>query len=121
MAAQNPNLTRVRPNGMEDAPQYNLDVDYEKAMAFGITVADINTTLSTAWGSYYVNDFINNGRIKKVYLQADAPYRMQPEDIAYWNVRNSTGEMVPFNTFTAGHWILAPPGWNASMATRRLR
>ncbi|MDD2465256.1 MAG: efflux RND transporter permease subunit [Desulfobulbus sp.] len=109
MAAQNPNLTRVRPNGMEDAPQYNLDVDYEKAMAFGITVADINTTLSTAWGSYYVNDFINNGRIKKVYLQADAPYRMQPEDIAYWYVRNSTGEMVPFNTFTAGHWSFGSP------------
>jgi multidrug efflux pump len=109
MAAQNSNLTRVRPNGMEDAPQYNLDVDYEKAMAFGITVADINTTLSTAWGSYYVNDFINNGRIKKVYLQADAPYRMQPEDVNYWYVRNSTGEMVPFNTFTTGHWSFGSP------------
>ena len=109
LAAQNPNLTRVRPNGMEDAPQYNLDVDYEKAMAFGITVADINTTLSTAWGSYYVNDFVNNGRIKKVYLQADAPYRMQPEDINHWYVRNSTGEMVPFNTFTTGHWSFGSP------------
>jgi multidrug efflux pump len=109
MAAQNSNLTRVRPNGMEDAPQYNLDVDYEKAMAFGITVADINTTLSTAWGSYYVNDFINKGRIKKVYLQADAPYRMQPEDVNYWYVRNSTGEMVPFNTFTTGHWSFGSP------------
>jgi len=109
MAAQNPNLIRVRPNGMEDAPQYNVNVDYEKAMAYGITVDDINTTLSTAWGSYYVNDFINNGRIKKVYLQADAPYRMQPEDIAYWYVRNSIGEMVPFNTFTAGHWGFGSP------------
>lgn len=109
MAAQNPNLIRVRPNGMEDAPQYNLNVDYEKAMAFGITVADINTTLSTAWGSYYVNDFINSGRIKKVYLQADAPYRMQPEDIAYWYVRNSTGEMVPFNTFATGYWSFGSP------------
>lgn len=109
MAAQNPNLIRVRPNGMEDAPQYNLKVDYEKAMAFGITVDDINTTLSTAWGSYYVNDFINSGRIKKVYLQADAPYRMQPEDVAYWYVRNSTGGMVPFNTFTTGHWSFGSP------------
>ena len=109
MAAQNPNLVRVRPNGMEDAPQYNLKVDYEKAMAFGITVDDINTTLSTAWGSYYVNDFINSGRIKKVYLQADAPYRMQPEDVAYWYVRNSTGGMVPFNTFTTGHWSFGSP------------
>ena len=109
MAAQNPNLIRVRPNGMEDAPQYNLNVDYEKAMAFGITVADINSTLSTAWGSYYVNDFINGGRIKKVYLQADAPYRMQPEDIAYWYVRNGTGEMVPFNTFATGYWSFGSP------------
>ena len=109
MAAQNPNLIRVRPNGMEDAPQYNLKVDYEKAMAFGITVDDINTTLSTAWGSYYVNDFINSGRIKKVYLQADAPYRMQPEDVAYWYVRNNTGGMVPFNTFTTGHWSFGSP------------
>ncbi|MGE4560910.1 MAG: efflux RND transporter permease subunit, partial [Desulfobulbus sp.] len=109
MAAQNPNLTRVRPNGMEDAPQYNMDIDYEKAMAFGITVADINATLSTAWGSYYVNDFISNGRIKKVYLQADAPYRMQPEDISYWYVRNRIGEMVPFNTFTSGHWSFGSP------------
>ncbi|WP_306549484.1 efflux RND transporter permease subunit [Desulfobulbus sp.] len=109
MAAQNPNLIRVRPNGMEDAPQYNMDIDYEKAMAFGITVDDINTTLSTAWGSYYVNDFINNGRIKKVYLQADAPYRMQPEDVNYWYIRNSTGEMVPFNTFTTGHWSFGSP------------
>jgi multidrug efflux pump len=78
-------------------------------MAFGITVDDINTTLSTAWGSYYVNDFINSGRIKKVYLQADAPYRMQPEDVAYWYVRNNTGGMVPFNTFTTGHWSFGSP------------
>ncbi|TKB25234.1 efflux RND transporter permease subunit [Desulfopila sp. IMCC35006] len=109
MAAQNPNLTRVRPNGMEDTPQYNVDIDYEKAMALGITVNTINTTLSTAWGSNYVNDFINNGRIKKVYLQADAPYRMQPEDIKQWYVRNSSGGMVPFSTFTSGHWSFGSP------------
>jgi len=109
LAAQNPNLTQVRPNGMEDTPQYNLDIDFEKAMAFGVSVDSINTTLSTAWGSYYVNDFINNGRIKKVYLQADAPYRMQPEDLQYWYVRNETGEMVPFSTFTSGHWSFGSP------------
>jgi len=109
LAAQNPNLTRVRPNGMEDTSQYNLDVDYEKAMAFGVSVDGINTTLSTAWGSYYVNDFVNNGRIKKVYLQADAPYRMEPEDLQYWYVRNESGEMVPFNTFTSGHWSFGSP------------
>ena len=109
MAAQNSNLTRVRPNGMEDTPEYNVDVDYEKAMALGITVHDINTTLSTAWGSNYVNDFVHQGRIKKVYLQADAPFRMQPEDIKKWYVRNSGGDMVPFSTFTSGHWSYGSP------------
>ncbi len=109
MAASHPDLTRVRPNGMEDTPQYNVDIDYEKAMAFGVTVADINTTLSTAWGSNYVNDFIHNGRVKKVYLQADAPYRMQPEDLDQWYVRNATGEMVPFTSFTSGHWSYGSP------------
>lgn len=109
MAAQHPDLTRVRPNGMEDTPQYNVDIDYEKAMALGISVGDINTTLSTAWGSNYVNDFVHNGRIKKVYLQADAPFRMQPEDIEQWYVRNSSGEMVPFSTFTSGHWSFGSP------------
>jgi multidrug efflux pump len=109
MAAQDPDLTRVRPNGMEDTPQYNVDIDYEKAMALGISVSDINTTLSTAWGSNYVNDFVHEGRIKKVYLQADAPFRMQPEDIKQWYVRNGGGEMVPFSTFTSGHWNFASP------------
>ncbi len=109
MAAQNPDLTRVRPNGMEDTPQYNVDIDYEKAMALGITVNSINTTLSTAWGSNYVNDFVNEGRIKKVYLQADAPFRMQPEDIKQWYVRNKNGDMVPFSSFTSGHWSFGSP------------
>lgn len=109
MAAQDPSLIRVRPNGMEDTPQYNVDIDYEKAMALGISVKDINTTLSTAWGSNYVNDFVNEGRIKKVYIQADAPYRMQPEDIDQWYVRNAGGNMVPFSTFTSGHWSFGSP------------
>ncbi len=109
MAAQDPNLTRVRPNGMEDTPQYHVDIDYEKAMALGISIKDVNTTLSTAWGSNYVNDFVNEGRIKKVYLQADARFRMQPEDIKQWYVRNRSGDMVPFSTFTSGHWSFGSP------------
>ncbi len=109
MAAQDPDLTRVRPNGMEDTPQYNVDIDYEKAMALGVTVNNINTTLSTAWGSNYVNDFVNEGRIKKVYLQADAPFRMHPEDIKQWYVRNTNGGMVPFSSFTSGHWSFGSP------------
>jgi multidrug efflux pump len=109
MASQDPSLTGVRPNGMEDAPQYRLDIDFEKAMALGVTVSDINATLSTAWGSRYLNDFVHNGRIKKVYLQADAQFRMQPEDIGLWYVRNNKGEMVPFSAFTRGHWEMGSP------------
>ncbi len=109
MAAQNPDLTRVRPNGMEDTPQYTVDLDYEKAMAQGVSVSDLNATLSTAWGSSYINDFLHQGRVKKVYLQADAPFRMQPEDLDLWYVRNNQGEMVPFSTFTSGHWTFGSP------------
>ena len=109
MAAQDPTLVRVRPNGMEDAPEYNVDVDYEKAMALGVTVSDINTTLGTAWGSMYVNDFLNQGRVKKVYLQADAPYRMNPDDLDLWYVRNERGEMVPFSSFASGYWSYGSP------------
>ncbi|PID77388.1 MAG: hydrophobe/amphiphile efflux-1 family RND transporter [Deltaproteobacteria bacterium] len=109
MAAQDPRLTAVRPNGMEDTPQYILDIDYEKAMALGISVHDINSTLSTAWGSSYVNDFLHNERIKKVYLQADAKYRMKQEDIYKWHVRNNQGEMVPFSAFVSGHWGYGSP------------
>jgi len=109
LAAKNSNLARVRPNGMEDTPQYNVDVDFEKAMALGVTVSDINTTLSTAWGSNYVNDFVHQGRVKKVYVQADAPYRMQPEDLNHWYVRNASGEMAPFSAFSSGHWSFGSP------------
>jgi multidrug efflux pump len=109
MAAQNPDLTRVRPNGMEDTPQYNIDIDYEKAMAQGISVTDLNTTLSMAWGSSYVNDFLHQGKVKRVYLQSDAPFRMQPEDLGLWYVRNKEGEMVPFSTFSSGNWGFGSP------------
>jgi multidrug efflux pump len=109
MAAKEPSLTRVRPNGMEDTPQYNIRVDYEKAMALGLTVSDINSTLSTAWGSNYVNDFIDRGRVKKVYVQADAPFRMQPEHLKLWYMRNSQQQMVPFSAFAEGFWSYGSP------------
>jgi multidrug efflux pump len=109
MAAQNPELTRVRPNGMEDTPQFNVDIDYEKAMAQGVSISDLNATLSTAWGSSYVNDFLHQGRVKKVYLQADAPFRMAPEDLGLWFVRNTQGIMVPFSTFTSSNWGFGSP------------
>jgi multidrug efflux pump len=109
MAAGNSDLTRVRPNGMEDTPQFNVDIDYEKAMAQGVGISDLNATLSIAWGSSYVNDFLHQGRVKKVYLQADAPFRMQPEDLGLWFVRNNQGTMVPFSTFTSGNWGFGSP------------
>lgn len=109
MAGQNPNLTGVRPNGMEDTPQFHIDIDYEKAMAMGLSVSDINSTLSTALGSSYVNDFIDNGRVKKVYIQGDAEYRMNPEDLSLWHVKNSSGEMVPFDAFASTEWSFGSP------------
>ncbi len=109
MAAKDPALVRVRPNGMEDTPQYNIRVDYEKAMALGLSVSDINSTLSTAWGSNYVNDFIDRGRVKKVYVQADAPFRMQPEHLQLWYVRNAQQQMVPFSSFAEGFWSYGSP------------
>ncbi|MGO1297614.1 MAG: efflux RND transporter permease subunit [Vibrio sp.] len=109
MASQDPVLTGVRPNGMEDGPQFRIDIDYEKAMAMGVSVTDINSMLSTAWGSRYVNDFVDNGRIKKVYVQADAPFRMDPENLELWHVRNSKGEMVPFGAFASYHWTYGSP------------
>ncbi|HEY0944766.1 MAG TPA: efflux RND transporter permease subunit, partial [Opitutaceae bacterium] len=109
LAAADPRLATVRPNGLDDTPEYKLDVDQEKASALGISLADINSTLSSAWGSAYVNDFIDRGRVKKVYLQADAPFRMSPEDINRWYVRNSAGEMVPFSSFATARWTLGSP------------
>ncbi|WP_372882494.1 efflux RND transporter permease subunit [Psychromonas sp.] len=108
-AAQSPVLQRVRPNGLEDNAQFYLDLDYEKAKAFGIDIDDINNTLSIAWGSAYVNDFIDRGRSKKVYMQADAQYRMTPEDLNLWYVRNANGEMVPISAFSSSHWGQGSP------------
>ncbi|MCE9679682.1 efflux RND transporter permease subunit [Shewanella sp. AS1] len=109
MAAQNPNLVGVRPNGQEDAPMYKIDIDHAKLRALGIDIDAVNSVLGTAWGGSYVNDFIDRGRVKKVYVQGDAQYRMQPEDLDTWYVRNSKGEMVPFSAFATGRWEYGSP------------
>ncbi|RZD19898.1 efflux RND transporter permease subunit [Pseudoalteromonas sp. MEBiC 03485] len=109
MAAQNPVLSGVRPNGQEDKPELELDIDLAKAEALGLTQADINNTLSTAWGSSYVNDFIDRGRVKKVYLQGTPESRMVPEDLDKWYVRNANGDMVPFTAFAHSYWTYGSP------------
>ena len=109
MAAQNPKLVGVRPNGLSDVPQFKINIDSEKASALGLSLSDINSTLSIAWGSTYVNDFIDAGRIKRVYMQADAAYRMDPEDLEKWFVRNSDGDMVAFSAFSTVEWNYGSP------------
>ncbi|HIZ50950.1 MAG TPA: efflux RND transporter permease subunit [Candidatus Pseudomonas excrementavium] len=109
MAAQSDILTAVRPNGLNDEPQYQLIIDDEKAQVLGVSLSDVNSTQSIAWGSSYVNDFIDRGRVKRVYLQAEAEARMNPEDMDKWFVRNNQGEMVPFSAFATGEWVYGPP------------
>lgn len=110
MAAQHPDmLVGMRPNGLEDTPQFKVEVDQEKAQALGVAISDINTTLGTAMGGSYVNDFIDRGRVKKVYVQADAPFRMLPSDIDKWYVRNNAGQMVSFATFSTAKWEYGSP------------
>jgi multidrug efflux pump len=109
LAAQDPQLAGVRPNGQDDTPQLQLDIDQHAASALGVSISDVNQTLAGAWGGVYVNDFIDRGRIKRVYMQGDAPYRMVPEDLGAWHVRTSTGEMAPFSAFTTARWISASP------------
>ena len=109
MAAQNKLLANVRPNGQEDAPQFRIDVDPRKAAALGVPVDDIAATLATAWGGQYIDDFVDRGRVKRVYVQADAPFRMVPEDLNRWTVRNERGEMVPVPSFATWQWVYGPP------------
>ncbi|MGB9713008.1 MAG: efflux RND transporter permease subunit [Dissulfurimicrobium hydrothermale] len=109
MAMKDPKLMAVRPNGMDDTPQFKLDIDDVQAASMGISLDDINNVLSAAWGGLYINDFIQNGRVKKVYLQADAPYRMLPKDIYRWYVRNKQGRMVPFSAFSTARWQYGSP------------
>lgn len=109
MASQDPSLVGVRPNGQDDTPQLKIEVDQAKAGALGLTTADINSALSAAWGGSYVNDFIDRGRVKKVYMQADAPFRMTPEDLNRWYVRNNQGQMVAFPAFATASWTYGSP------------
>ena len=109
MAARDPRLVRVRPNGMEDVPEYRIDVDWEKAGALGLPITSISSTISAAFGGAYVNDFVQGGRVKRVYVQADAPYRMLPGDLEKLYVRNTAGKMVPFSSFASGHWAYGSP------------
>lgn len=109
MAAQDPNLVGVRPNGQEDAPQYQLHIDHAKLRALSLSINDVNSVLATAWGGSYVNDYIDRGRVKKVFVQGEDQYRMQPEDLDKWYVRNTKGEMVPFSAFATGSWEFGAP------------
>jgi multidrug efflux pump len=110
MARQDPNLALVRANGLNDNPTYKIDIDHQKASAFGINLSDVDQTFSIAWGSKYVNNFLDtDGRIKKVFVQADAPFRMNPEDLRALYVRNTQGSMVPFSSFATGSWSYGSP------------
>ncbi|UKE85317.1 multidrug efflux RND transporter permease AcrD [Pectobacterium colocasium] len=109
MADSNPELTRVRHNGLDDSSQLRIHIDQRKAQALGVSVDDINSTLKTGWGSTYVNDFLDRGRVKKVYVQAAAKFRMLPDDISKWYVRNNRGGMVPFSAFAQTVWETGSP------------
>jgi len=108
MAAQDPVLAGVRPNSLDDTPQLHVDIDQAKASAQGVSLSSINATLSAAWGSTYINDFIDRGRVKRVYMQGDALYRMQPQDLDRWYVRSATGTMAPFSSFATTSWKIGP-------------
>lgn len=109
IVARDQRVASVRPNGLEDVPQYRVDVDWDKAGALGLSISSIHSTISTAFGSAYVNNFVKDGRIKRVYAQADAPYRMLPSDLERLYVRNKSGEMVPFSSFASGRWTYGSP------------
>ncbi|VVE38044.1 efflux RND transporter permease subunit [Pandoraea terrigena] len=108
-AAKEPSLSGVRANGLDDTPEVQLSIDYTKASALDVAVSDINSVVATAWGGTYVNDFLNQNRVKKVYMQGEASSRMQPSDLNKWYVRNSAGEMVPFSAFATASWTYGPP------------
>ena len=108
MAARDPLLRNVRFSGLDDAGQLHVDIDQARAQALGLDLADVNDTLSAAWGGEFINNFIDRGRVKQVYMQADAPYRTSPEDIGRWFVRSASGAMAPFSAFTSWNWITGP-------------
>ncbi|MEI7790495.1 MAG: efflux RND transporter permease subunit [Alphaproteobacteria bacterium] len=108
LAARDPLLAQVRPNSLDDTPQLHVDIDQSKASALGVSLADINSTLSAAWGSTFINDFIDRGRVKRVYMQGDAPYRMTPQDLDRWYVRSAGDTMAPFSSFATSRWTIGP-------------
>ncbi len=108
LAAKDPRLAVVRPNGLEDVPEYRLDVDWERAGALGVPITSVHNTIAAAFGGAYVNDFIQAGRVKRVYAQLDAPYRMLPADLNKLYVRNTAGKMVPLSAFASGRWVYGP-------------
>src|SRR6201995_4804601 len=108
MAMQDPLLAFVRPNALEDSPQLHVDIDQAKANSQGVALTNVNATLSAAWGSTYLNDFIDRGRVKRVYMQGDAPYRMTPQDLDRWYVKSADGSMAPFSSFATSRWTVGP-------------
>jgi len=108
LAAQNHELVGVRPNGQDDAPQLQVAIDLPRAGALGLSAADISDTLSTAWGSSFINQFNDRGRVKQVYVQGDAAFRMKPKDLERWYVRTSSGSMAPFSAFSSSRWAVGP-------------
>jgi multidrug efflux pump len=122
LARQNPNLALVRANGLPDNPTFKIDIDREKASALGVNLSDVDQTFSIAWGSKFINNFLDtDGRIKRVYVQADAPFRMNPENLNGLYVRNAAGTMVPFTSLATGKWSWGAPKLGATTACRRSR
>ena len=109
IASKEPAIGLIRPNGLDDEPQYKLDIDWEKASALGLSISDINDTLGAGWGSAFVNQFVDRNRVKRVFIQGDNDTRMLPQDLGRWYVRNGAGQMVPFSTFATAHWTYGSP------------
>ena len=109
LASKDPAIGMIRPNGLDDEPQYQLDIDWERASALGLTVSSISDSLAAGWGSSYINQFLDRGRVKKVFIQGDANTRMLPQDLERWYIRNVTGQMIPFSAFSSAHWTYGSP------------
>jgi hydrophobe/amphiphile efflux-1 (HAE1) family protein len=109
LASKDPAIGMIRPNGLDDEPQYQLDIDWERASALGISVSTISNSLAAGWGSSYINQFLDRGRVKKVFIQGEANSRMLPQDLDRWYVRNATGQMIPFSAFSSAHWTYGSP------------
>jgi hydrophobe/amphiphile efflux-1 (HAE1) family protein len=109
LAAKNPAIGMLRPNGLDDEPQYQLDIDWERASALGLSIANISNSLAAGWGSSYINQFIDRGRVKKVFIQGDVDTRMLPQDLDRWYVRSAAGSMTPFSAFSTAHWTYGSP------------